>query len=90
VEAVLAGLPSVADVAVAGEADAEWGQRVVAYVVPSDAGSPPRLEQLRAAVREVLPAHCAPRALVLLDEVPRTALGKIRRAELGSSAPLPS
>lgn len=82
VEAVLRDLPSVADVAVAGVADDEWGHRVVAYVVP--AGEPPSLEELRAAVKRSLPAYAAPKQLVLVDAVPRTALGKVRRAALVS------
>jgi O-succinylbenzoic acid--CoA ligase len=40
------------------------------------------LEALRDTVRAELPAYCAPRRLVLVDEVPRTALGKVRRGEL--------
>jgi acyl-coenzyme A synthetase/AMP-(fatty) acid ligase len=37
---------------------------------------------LRAAVKDQLAPYCAPRALVLVDSIPRTALGKPRRAEL--------
>ncbi len=82
VEAILARVEGVADVAVAGRPDPEWGQRVVAYVVPADRARPPRLEDLRAAVRRELAAHAAPRELVLVDGLPRTALGKIRRQDL--------
>ena len=85
VEAVLRTVPGVGDVAIAGVDDAEWGQRVVAYVVPS--GPPPALETLRVAVKEVLPAYAAPKELVLLDALPRTALGKIQRDRLVSSGP---
>jgi O-succinylbenzoic acid--CoA ligase len=81
VEAVLRRQAKVADVAVAGTPDPEWGQIVTAYVVA--AGDPPTLAELRGAVRLELAAHCAPRRLVLVDEIPRTALGKVRRADLG-------
>ncbi|HEX2040427.1 MAG TPA: AMP-binding protein [Acidimicrobiales bacterium] len=77
VEDVLRTHPSVADVVVAGRSDDEWGERVVAYVVP--AGEPPSLDELRGHVKERLPAWCAPRDLVLVDSIPRTALGKVRR-----------
>lgn len=79
VEAVLRSHPAVSDVAVAGRRDDEWGQRVTAWVVPLEAASPPRLEDLRNHVRALLPAHAAPRELVLVDHLPRTPLGKLRR-----------
>jgi o-succinylbenzoate---CoA ligase len=82
VEAVLFTHPAVADVAVAGTADLDWGEIVTAYVVP--AGEPPSLDELRDHVRAVLPAYQAPRRLVLVDDVPRTTLGKIARHALGT------
>ncbi len=77
VERALRGVEGVGDVAVAGVADSEWGQRVVAWVVP--AGPPPSLDALRRAAKRSLPAYAAPRELVLVDALPRTALGKLRR-----------
>jgi O-succinylbenzoic acid--CoA ligase len=82
VEAAVRALPSVADVAVAGRDDPKWGQRVVAFVVPADPAEPPSLEQVRDAVKAVLPAYAAPKELVLVADLPRTALGKVRRAAL--------
>lgn len=81
VEAVLREVAGVADVAVTGVADPEWGQRVVAHVVAAR-DDLPSLDELRAAIKAVLPAYCAPKQLVLVDAIPRTALGKVRRAEL--------
>ena len=81
VEQVLRTVTGVADVAVAGRDDEEWGQRVVAFVVAS-ADGPPTLDELRAAVKDMLAAHAAPRELVLVETVPRTALGKVRRGAL--------
>ncbi|HVF73904.1 MAG TPA: AMP-binding protein [Acidimicrobiales bacterium] len=80
VEAVLRTHPQVADVAVVGRPDDEWGRRVVAVVVP--AGEPPSLDSLRGWVKERLPAWCAPREVEVVDALPRTAIGKVRRAEL--------
>ena len=74
VEDAIARRDDVADVVVRGIADPEWGQRVVAWVVP--AGEPPTLDGLRATVKQSLPPHCAPRELRLLPAIPRTALGK--------------
>lgn len=80
VETVLARHPKVAEVAVVGRADPEWGQQVVAVVVP--AGQPPELAELRAWVKESLPPWCAPKALELVAALPRTSIGKVRRAGL--------
>lgn len=82
VEAVLRDAPGIAEVAVAKRADPEWGERVVAFVVPTDTAAPPTLDALRAWVREHLPAYAAPRELVLLDALPRTTSGKVRRVAL--------
>lgn len=80
VERVLRRLPSVVDVAVAGRPDPEWGARVVAWVVPGDPA--PELAALREAVKAELPPWCAPKELVVVDHLPRTALGKVRRSRL--------
>jgi O-succinylbenzoic acid--CoA ligase len=82
VERVLARHAGVREVAVVGRADPEWGQRVVAVVVPTDAGSPPTLADLRAHAKEELPAYAAPAALELVTALPRTASGKVRRRDL--------
>jgi O-succinylbenzoic acid--CoA ligase len=88
VEAILAGCPGVAEVAVAGRPDPEWGQRIVAWVVAAPGAPPPTLADLRARVRAELAAYAAPRALVLVDALPRTSIGKIRRDDLaGGLAP---
>jgi O-succinylbenzoic acid--CoA ligase len=83
VEAVLQQHPGVAEVAIVGRPDPEWGQRVVAYVVPADPTAPPSLDALRDHVARSLPRHQAPRQLILIPEgLPRTASGKVRRAAL--------
>lgn len=82
VEEVLRTHPGVADVAVAGRHDEEWGQRVVAVVVPADAGRPPDLASLRGWVKEHRAAFAAPRELVLADRLPRTPGGKLARDRL--------
>jgi O-succinylbenzoic acid--CoA ligase len=82
VEAALRSHPAVADCAVFGRPDPSWGQRVVAAVIARDRGAPPALEELRDHVGALLGRHQAPRELVLVETLPRTALGKVRRAGL--------
>jgi O-succinylbenzoic acid--CoA ligase len=81
VESVLHRHPAVAEVAVAGRPDPEWGERVVAWVVPA-AEVEPALGELRDLVRSELGPWAAPKELVLVESLPRTPLGKVRRADL--------
>lgn len=82
VEAVLRTHVAVADVAVVGRPDPEWGQRVEAWIVLAAGASPPSLDALRDHVRAQLPVWCAPRVVHTVPDLPRTALGKVRRSEL--------
>jgi len=80
VERILATHPGVAEVAVWKRPDPEWGERVVAWVVPTDGG--PSLDELRQMVTNGIAPWAAPKELVLVDDLPRTAAGKVRRRAL--------
>ena len=82
VEAVLAAHRKIAQVAVWKRPDPEWGERVVAWVVAVDETDPPTLQDLGGLVAERLAPWAAPKELVLVDALPRTASGKVRRTAL--------
>jgi len=82
VEAMIAADPSVAAVAVAGVDDEEWGQRVVAWIVPAESSRLPTLESIRSSVGASLPMYMAPREIRLVDTLPTTSSGKVLRHEL--------
>ena len=75
VEAALRAHPDVADAVVFGRPDPEWGQRVVAAVVPA-AGAVPTLDVLRSWVVARLGGPAAPRELHTLAAVPTLHTGK--------------
>lgn len=83
VERVLGSHPKVAEVAVAGRADPEWGEQVAAFVVPHRIDDAPTLEELREHGAGALPRYALPKALALVASLPRTPNGKVRRAQLG-------
>jgi len=84
VEDVLALHPAVAEVAVAGRASSEWGEEVTAFVVVRPGVVAPRLEDLRTWARDRLAPYKLPRAVVVVDSLPRNALGKVVKGELPS------
>jgi O-succinylbenzoic acid--CoA ligase len=76
VATALQACPGVRDAAVLGQSDPEWGERVVAVVVPADPRDPPTLKMLRMHVKERLPRYAAPSRVVLVDAVPMLPSGK--------------
>ena len=82
VEDVLLEHPGVAEVAVAGTEDAEWGEVVTAWVVPVPGTPPPAEDELGGFASERLARFKCPRRFVFVAALPRNALGKVLRHEL--------
>ena len=80
-EEVLIEHAHVRDVAVVGVDDPEWGQAIVAVVVPA-AGLDPDPEELREHVRKSLRGSRTPDRVVFRDELPTTPTGKVLRREI--------
>jgi fatty-acyl-CoA synthase len=93
VETTLATHPDVAEASVLGVDDEQYGQRLVAFVVlvrragaerPGDEnhGAAATPDELKAHVKRNLANYKVPRAITVLDELPRSSTGKILRREL--------
>lgn len=81
VEEVLVEHPAVAAVAVVGVEDDEWGQAMVAVVVPRD-GTSPDADDIREFVRARVRGSRTPDRIVFRDELPTTETGKLLRRVL--------
>ncbi|MGI9596324.1 MAG: class I adenylate-forming enzyme family protein, partial [Acidimicrobiales bacterium] len=79
VERLLLNRPDIAQVALIGRPDPEWGRKVVAVIVPAAGHVRPALGDVREAVRAELPIWAAPKEIEFAEDLPRTALGKVRR-----------
>jgi malonyl-CoA/methylmalonyl-CoA synthetase len=78
VELALEEHPAVARVVVVGVPSEEWGEEVVAVVVPAG-GAAPDAEALIARARERLSAYKCPKRVMLVDELPANRMGKVQR-----------
>jgi acyl-CoA synthetase (AMP-forming)/AMP-acid ligase II len=81
VEKTLSAHPEVAEAAVLGVDDDQYGQRLVAFVVLTD-GASTSPDELKAHVRENLANYKVPRNITVLEGLPRGSTGKILRREL--------
>jgi acyl-CoA synthetase (AMP-forming)/AMP-acid ligase II len=81
VEEALRSHPAVGDVAVAGIADEELGQRVGAAVVPR---APVTLEELRSHCRDLIAYFKLPERLAIVDQIPYSATGKVSRHQIAA------
>ncbi|MCT9004115.1 acyl-CoA synthetase [Streptomyces rhizosphaerihabitans] len=82
IENALLEHPGVREAAVAGEPDADLGERVAAWIVPLDPQAPPPADELADHVARRLAPHKRPRTVRFLDELPRNDMGKILKRAL--------
>lgn len=80
VEAAIDSYPGVLE-AVVGVPDEKWGERPKAFVVPR-AGAAPTTAQIIAHVRTQIARYEAPDQVELVESLPKTSTGKIRKVEL--------
>ncbi|MFJ9730741.1 acyl-CoA synthetase [Streptomyces sp. NPDC101171] len=86
IENALLEHPGVREAAVTGEPDADLGERIVAWIVPSDPKAPPSDAELADHVARRLAPHKRPRVVRHLDVLPRNEMGKIMKRALVADA----
>jgi O-succinylbenzoic acid--CoA ligase len=86
VATVLGDHPDIAEVAVTGVDDTQWGQRLVAVVVTRAGSDGLTLAGLRAWSQERLAVAARPRGLVVVAEIPRLPSGKVDRRAISALA----
>ncbi|MFW0786512.1 AMP-binding protein [Gordonia sp. CPCC 206044] len=79
VEAVIDQHPKVAEVALVGAPHPRWVETPIAVVVPTDPADPPTEDEIVGFCREHLASYKKPTGVVVVDELPRTATGKIQK-----------
>jgi malonyl-CoA/methylmalonyl-CoA synthetase len=79
IEEVLRTYPGIADVAVVGVPDDEWGEKVMAaLVIKHDVD----LEAVNTWIRGLMAAYKTPKKYIVVDELPRNAMGKVVKNEV--------
>ena len=79
IEQALSTVPGVAEVAVFGVKDDEWGQRVCAAIIGT--ATP---DDVLDRARSMLAGYKRPKQIYVVDDLPRTATGKVRRTKIAS------
>jgi malonyl-CoA/methylmalonyl-CoA synthetase len=83
IEEALREHPAIAEVCVIGVPDATWGDRVVAVVVPRDGRAAEcGVDALRAWAKERIAPYKIPRQVIVVDALPRNAVGKVVKPDL--------
>lgn len=77
--------PDIADCAVVGMKDDEWGQRIVALVVLKPKVETLDVEQFKEWAKAKMPGYSVPKDLKIVTALPKNAMGKVNKKELMQS-----
>ncbi|MCX6537062.1 MAG: AMP-binding protein [Actinobacteria bacterium] len=75
-------ITDITECVVKGLPDETWGQAVCAWIVLQNHNQSLSLNDVRQHVKRTLPDYCAPKQIFIVDQIPRSALGKVRLSDL--------
>jgi acyl-coenzyme A synthetase/AMP-(fatty) acid ligase len=75
-------IADISECVVKGLPDETWGQAVCAWIVLQNQIKSLALNDVRQHVRQTLPDYYAPKQIFIVDQIPRSALGKVRLSDL--------
>ncbi|MFF5994605.1 AMP-binding protein [Lysinibacillus sp. KU-BSD001] len=82
IENVLIGHPEISDAAVIGIPSVEWGEEILAVIIPNNLQAPPSVEEITAYCRERLASFKCPKCIEFATDLPRTSSGKLLKRDL--------
>jgi malonyl-CoA/methylmalonyl-CoA synthetase len=85
VEAVIDEMSSVRETAVVGAPHPDFGECVVAFVIPADQDHPPAAAEVIQRVKNCLANYKVPKQVIVVDALPRNTMGKVLKNELRAS-----
>lgn len=83
VENALMSLSEISEAAVLGIEDNHWGQRVIAFIIP-ESQKKPGLDSIKKELASRLSAYKIPKEILVVESIPKTSIGKIKRSLLAS------
>jgi malonyl-CoA/methylmalonyl-CoA synthetase len=89
VESVINELSAVRESAVVGIPHPDFGESVVAFVIPADRGQPPAPAEIIQRVKSSLANYKVPKQIFVVDDLPRNTMGKVLKNELRNSLAAP-
>lgn len=82
IENVLIGHPEISDAAIIGVPSVEWGEEILAVIIPNDVQAPPSVEEITAYCKDRLSSFKCPKIIEFAAELPRTSSGKLLKRDL--------
>lgn len=82
IENILMAHPDIVDAAVIGVPSVEWGEEIMAIIIPKKIQAPPSIDEMKAYCRNSLASFKCPKLIEFVEDLPRTSSGKLLKRDL--------